>query len=91
MSTDDATPPKYNPVLVQHALLEEVVGLHPKHLSISQLTRRIVADPSDDREADVAIQAIHDLTQVGLFSCDDGTQIVKPTPAALRAVALITG
>jgi hypothetical protein len=50
---------------------------------------KVVADPEDRREIETGVKAIHDLREAGLFTHrDDG--IVEPTPAALRAVALLT-
>lgn len=87
----NATPPKYNLDLVAQVLLEVAVELHPKHLKASELALKIVADPDDERELETAIEAIRDLTECGLFSGEDDGDVVEPTPAALRAYALLAG
>jgi hypothetical protein len=88
---EDATPPKYNIDLVAQVLLEVAVELHPQRLTTIDLSLRIVTDRDDEREMATAAEAISDLAQCGLLSCDDGDQVVQPTPAALRAYALLAG
>lgn len=91
MTADDATSPKYNPVLVEQVLLAEAVELHPQRLTVHELSLRIVTNPDDSREVEIATQAIHDLRQSGLFHYQDDDEVVEPTPAALRAFALLAG
>lgn len=50
---------------------------------------RIVSDPDDGREVETVAQAIRNLRQFSLFR-DRDDEIVEPTQAALRAVALLT-
>jgi hypothetical protein len=87
--TDGETPPKYNLAIVETVILEVAAELHPQHLTAEDLSLRIVGDPDDERETETAAQAIRSLTEFGLFA-DRGDGIVEPTPAALRAVALLT-
>lgn len=82
------TPPKYNVAAVEAVILEVAAELHPEHLSTGGLSLRIVGDPDDGREIETAAQAIHNLRESGLFTARDD-EIVEPTPAALRAVALL--
>jgi hypothetical protein len=84
------TPSKYTPMLVAQAMLEEAVELHPRCPTAQEFLRRIVADPGDRREVEVAIQAIRTLEQAGLFCTADEDQRVVPTEAALLAFALLT-
>lgn len=81
--------PKYNLTLVARAILEEAVELHPQCLTVDELALRIVGDPNDSREMATAIQATDDLRQFGLFDYRDEDEVVEPTPAALRAFALL--
>ncbi len=90
MTDGGATPPKYNSAVVEQVILEEAVELHPRLLTVNELSLRIVGDPGDARETSTATRAIRDLRQVGLFSYNDNAQIVEPTQAALRAVALLS-
>lgn len=82
-------PPKYNVGIVEAVLLEIAAELHPEHLSVGELSLRIVGDPDDRREVETAAQAIRGLREFGLFS-DGDDEIVQPTPAGLRAVELLT-
>jgi hypothetical protein len=91
VNVDDGTPPKYNLELVARAILEEAVELHPQRLTVGELALRIVADPDDSREVEVATQAIHDLRRSGLLRFWDDDLVVEPTQAALRAYSLLIG
>ena len=83
------TSPKYDVATVEAVILEVAAELHPEHLSTGGLLRRIVSDPDDTREMETGVQAIHNLREFGLFT-DRDDEIVQPTPAALRACALLT-
>jgi len=49
----------------------------------------VVTDPEDEREIETGVQAIRSLREIGLFTHRDD-EIVEPTPAAVRAVKLLT-
>lgn len=83
--------PKYNPALVEQAVLEEAVELHSRCLRIGEVILRIVANSNDSREVEIATQAISNLKRSGLLRGDDESELVKPTQAALRAYALLLG
>jgi hypothetical protein len=85
---DNRTPPKYNVEIVEAAILEVAAELHPEHLSEDELSLKIVSDPNDRREVETAAQAIRGLREFGLFK-DRDDENVEPTPAALRAFALL--
>jgi hypothetical protein len=87
--TCSETSPKYNVATVEAVILEVAAELHPEHLSMDGLLRKIVGDPDDTREMETGAQAIHNLREFGLFA-DREDEIVQPTPAALRACALLT-
>ncbi len=81
--------PKYVVAIVEAVILEVAAELHPQHLTAADLALRIVSDPDDSREVETAAEAIRNLREFGLFHPrDDG--IVAPTPAAVRACALLT-
>lgn len=86
--TNPETPPKYNVAIVEAVILEVAAELHPRHLTAKDLSLSIVSDPDDGREVETAIHAIRNLREFGLFA-DRGDEIVEPTQAALRAVALL--
>ncbi|HSS04071.1 MAG TPA: hypothetical protein VLK89_02635 [Solirubrobacterales bacterium] len=89
MTSNAGTPPRYDLAMVTQVILEEALEIDPQHLTVSELSRRIVTDPDDSREVETATQAIRDLRQSGLFCYSDDDQVVEPTPAALRAYELL--
>lgn len=86
---DADTSPNYNVAIVEAVLLEIAAELHPEQLSKDGLLLKIVSDPDDAREIETGVQAIRNLREFGLFA-DRDDEIVQPTPAALRACALLT-
>jgi hypothetical protein len=82
------TSPNYNVAIVEAVILEVAAELHPQNLTAKELALKIISDPDDTREVETAAQAIRGLREFGLFSVRDD-EIVEPTPAALRAVALL--
>jgi hypothetical protein len=87
--TEGKTSPKYDVAIVEAVILEVAAELHPQHLTAKDLSLRIVSDPDDGRELEVAAEAIRNLRELGLFHARDD-EIVEPTQAALRACALLT-
>jgi hypothetical protein len=81
--------PKYNVAIVEAVILEVAAELHPENLTAKELALRIISNADDAREAETAAQAIRNLREFGLFA-DREDEIVEPTPAALRACALLT-
>jgi hypothetical protein len=82
-------PPKYNIATVEAVILEVAAELHPDNLTVTDLSLKIVSNANDTREVKTATQAIRGLREFGLFA-DRDDEIVQPTPAGLRAVALLT-
>lgn len=87
--TESKTSPKYDVAIVEAVILEVAAELHPEHLSTDGLSLKVVSDPGDDMEARTAAHAIRNLREFGLLK-DRDDETVEPTPAALRAVALLT-
>jgi hypothetical protein len=83
------TPPKYDPTLVERAALDEVVELHPTRLTIDELCLRIVGDPHDDAEVEIAKEAARSLRASGLIRYRNDEQVVEATQVALRAHELM--
>jgi hypothetical protein len=90
MSTEHDIPPKYNLAIVESVILEVAAELHPQHLTARDLSLKIVSDPKDSKEVEIAGQAIRNLREFGLFR-DRHDDVVVPTHAALRAVLLLAG
>jgi hypothetical protein len=88
-SEETPMPPKYDVAVVEAVILEVAAELHPEHLSISALLRKIVGNPEDAREIEIGTQAIHGLKAADLLA-ERHDELVEPTPAALRACALLT-
>ena len=80
--------PKYDVAIVEAVILEVAAELHPDCLTTMELSLEIVGDAGDRRELDTATQAIRNLREFGLFRVRDD-DVVEPTHAALRAVALL--
>lgn len=74
-----------DPRQVELAVLHEVIELHPDHLTPSELVRRMSGER--DEEAELR-DAIRELKGSGLVQYSDDA--LAPTPAALRAHALLT-
>jgi len=87
--TKPDTSPNYNVAIVEAVILEVAAELHPQNLTAKELALKIINDPDDTREVETAAQAIRGLREFGLFASRDD-EIVQPTPAALRACALLT-
>jgi hypothetical protein len=88
-STDEVrTPSRYDPALVEQAIFEEILSLYPQRLTVGELSLRIVADPADRFEVDVAAQAIAALRSSGLVRYRNDEEVVEPTHAALCAAAI---
>jgi hypothetical protein len=80
--------PKYIPEVVERVMLEEVIQLHPRRLTIDALMRRVIGDPADGREVETAREAIRDLEVSGVIRQQDD-RTVAATPAVLRTFALL--
>jgi hypothetical protein len=87
--TKPDTSPNYNVAIVEAVILEVAAELHPQNLTAKELALKIISNPDDAREVETAAQAIRGLREFGLFANRED-EIVQPTPAALRACALLT-
>lgn len=83
------TSPQYDIAKVEAVVLQVAAELHPQHLTTREISLEIVSDADDAREVETAAKAIKGLREFGLFAVRDD-EIVEPTPAALRACALLT-
>lgn len=81
--------PKYSRSIVEALMLEVAAERNPSHLTEDELVGEIVSDRGDEDEVATARRAITGLREFDLASPrEDG--IVELTPAALRAVALLS-
>jgi hypothetical protein len=74
------------PIQVERAVFEEILDLHPDHLTIPELVLRVAAD-RDGSEDEAIAHAIRDLRASGLLRYVG--DVVAPTHAALRGAALL--
>ncbi|HEU4600052.1 MAG TPA: hypothetical protein VFS26_09905 [Solirubrobacterales bacterium] len=86
--SDGETSTKYDVAIVEAVVLQVVAELHPEKLTGTELALEVVADRADARELATAARAIRNLRECGLLA-DRDDEIVEPTPAALRACALL--
>lgn len=87
--TNADTSPNYDMAKVEAVILEVVAELHPEHLPTGGVLLKVVSNSDDAREVKIGAQAIRNLREFGLF-VNREDEIVEPTPAALRACALLT-
>lgn len=88
--SDGPAPPGHNLEVVEGAVLEVAVELHPTHLSAEDLLQRIVSKRADAREIETTRQAIANLREFDILrERDDGG--LEPTQPTLRTAGLLTG
>jgi hypothetical protein len=76
---------KYRPPKVREKILGEVIDQLPTiWAAYFLITERIVSDPKDKREVEVAEKALDKLKREGLVTLDRD-EMVRPTNAALNA------
>jgi hypothetical protein len=71
----------------QAVVLTFVLTVNPDHLTIPQLARALKSEAKTLKRPDAVERAVRDLVGVGLVQIDGG--LAKPTPAALRFIAII--
>lgn len=87
---DSRAQPGHDLRVVESAVLEIAVELHPTLLTAESLLQRIVSRRADALELATARQAIANLRSSGVFhEHDDGT--LEPTRPTLRTARLLTG
>lgn len=89
LDPEKPTPAKYDVAKVEAVILEVAAELDAEHFSTGRLLLEVVGNPDDEKEIETGVQAIRSLCEVGLFAQRDD-EIVEPTPAAIRAVKLLT-
>jgi hypothetical protein len=88
--TPGHAPPGHNLKIVESAVLEVAVELHPTHLAAEDLLQRIVSKRADTREIETTRQAIGNLRELDILrERDDGR--LEPTQPTLRTAVLLTG
>lgn len=88
--TDGGTQPGHDLRIVEGAVLEMAVELHPTHLSAEDLQQRIVSKRADVLELETTSQAIVNLRELGILR-EGVNGILEPTQPTMRTAALLTG
>lgn len=86
MTGDTTTPPRYDPEVLEHAVIGEALYLHPQHLTREEFVRNMTVGPDDPGRGDDVNVAINSLERSGLLRDHAGT--VVPTHAAVRFAEL---
>ncbi len=86
MTTNTATPPRYDPEVLERAVIEEALYLHPEHLTREEFVRKMTVRPGDRGRATDVVEVIGELERSGLLRDHAGT--VVPTHAAVRFAEL---
>ena len=84
--TTDTTTPRYDPEVMERAVIEEALFLHPQHLARGEFVRKMTIRPDDPGRSDDVTEAINGLERSGLLRDHAGT--VVPTHAAVRFAEL---
>ncbi len=80
-----STPAKYSPAKVKRKILAEVTDQLPTvWAAYFLITERIVSDPKDEREVEIAEEALDQLQNSGLITLGRD-EMVRPTNAGLNA------
>jgi hypothetical protein len=82
----DAEPLGDNETQIERMVLQEVVTLHPDHLTRSELSLKLAVDPKDQSEVKDIAHASNSLRASGLLRYNG--DVVEPTHAAVRAAEL---
>lgn len=81
--------PADDDAVVESAVLEQLLALHPAQVTFEELLREAAAKPEDFVERDAFERAVRDLAAVGLLHRNN--DFVVPSRAALRFDQLLGG
>jgi hypothetical protein len=86
VTADTTTPPRYDPEVLERAVIEEALYLHPQHLTREEFVRKMTVGPVDPGRGNDVTDAVGELERSGLLRDHAGT--VVPTHAAVRFAEL---
>jgi hypothetical protein len=72
---------------VESAVLQQLLDLHPTHLTLAELRREMGSERGDFAERDAVERAVRELIAAGLLH--GGGEFVVPTRAAIRCSELL--
>ena len=86
---DDIRSPADVDAVVESAVLQQLLALHPMQVTFEELLREIAAEPEDFAEHDAVERAVRDLAAAGLVHRNN--EFIVPSRAALRFDELLGG
>jgi hypothetical protein len=86
---DETRLPSEEDAVVEAAVLQQLLFLHPAQLSFAELLRELAGDEGDFGERDAVERAVHDLAAAGLLHRNG--ELLVPSRAALRFDDLLGG
>lgn len=86
MPADGGTPAKYQQDKVETVIFD--IAVESRQIAAEALIAAVVGDPDDEREMDVARQAISNLREHGLLTPERADGTLGPTAAGVKAAAL---
>jgi hypothetical protein len=86
---DDIQSPADEDAMIESAVLQQLLALHPVRVTFEELLREIAAGSEDFDERDAVERAVRDLAAAGLVHRND--DFVVPSRAALRFDELLGG
>jgi hypothetical protein len=86
MCQSSSKSPEERDLWVEHALLSEIIVLHPDHLTFEELVVRMEDAPSNTGRVAI-LDSLQALKRSGLIRL--AGEVVEPTYAAIRAAAIL--
>jgi hypothetical protein len=86
VTADADKPPRYDPEILERAVIEEALFLLPQHLARDEFVRKMTVRSDDRSRAIDVVDVIGELERSGLLRDHAGT--VVPTHAAVRFAEL---
>lgn len=74
--------PSEEDAVIEAAVLQQLLFLHPSQLSFEELLRELAGGASDFGERDAVARAVRDLAAAGLLNLNG--ELLSPSRAALR-------
>jgi hypothetical protein len=86
VTADTTMPLRYDPEVLERAIIEKALYLHPQHLTREEFVRKMTVGPDDPGRGNDVTEAVGELERSGLLRDHAGT--VVPTHAAVRFAEL---
>jgi hypothetical protein len=86
---DEIRTPAEEDAAIEASVLQQLITLHPVHLTLEELLRELGIEPDEFARRDAVERAVRDLVAAGLAHRLE--EFVLPTRAALRFDELLCG